>query len=221
MNFLNPLLASVFNVSDTLVSSGGVLALVIIGAIVFAESGLLIGFFLPGDTLLFTAGFLASQGLFPLPVVITVIFLAAVIGDNVGYYIGQKGGPRLFTKKDGLIFRQEYILKAEEFYEKHGGKTIILARFTPIVRTFAPVVAGIGNMDRRLFVLYNIAGGALWTLSLVLLGYFAGGFIDPQILERYIVLAVGGVILLSFGPVVYHLIKAKVILNKKDNGPES
>lgn len=215
MSNANLLFASVFNVSDTLVSSGAILALVIIGAIVFAESGLLFGFFLPGDTLLFTAGFLASQGLFPLAAVLAVIFSAAVIGDNVGYFIGQKGGPKLFTKKDGLIFRHDYIEKAEAFYEKHGGKTIILARFTPIIRTFAPVVAGIGRMDRKLFITYNLIGGFLWTFSLVLLGYFAGGLIKPEVLEKYIVLAVAGVIVLSFGPVVYHLAKAKIGLNSR------
>lgn len=206
----NTLFASLVNFNDTLATSGAVVGLLIIGAIVFAESGLLVGFFLPGDTLLFTAGFLASQGVFPLAAVLLVIFLAAVIGDNVGYYIGKKGGPRLFTKKDGVIFRHEHIQRAEEFYEKHGGKTIILARFTPIVRTFAPVVAGVGNMDRKLFVIYNLVGGALWTISLVLLGYFAGGFVDPDVLEKYIILAVGGVVLLSFGPVVYHLGKLKL-----------
>src|SRR6266542_5348661 len=114
--------------------------LLLIGAIIFAESGLLIGFFLPGDTLLFTAGFFASTGKLPLAGVLLVIFLGAVAGDNLGYTIGKKSGPKLFKKKDGLIFRQAYIQRAEDFYKKHGGKTVMMARYVPIVRTFAPLV---------------------------------------------------------------------------------
>lgn len=181
-------------------------ALAIIGAIVFAESGLLIGFFLPGDTLLFTAGFFAAQGHLPLAGVMLVIFASAVIGDNVGYTIGKKSGPRLFKKRDGIIFRQEYVQRAEAFYEKHGGKTIIFARFVPIVRTFAPIVAGIGKMRHKRFFFYNVVGAAVWTGSVVMLGYWLGRLIDPHDMERFIVLAVGTATLLTFGPTLWHVL---------------
>lgn len=189
--------------SHLLEGAGVVGGLLIIGAIVFAESGLLIGFFLPGDTLLFTAGFFAAQGQLPLAAVLGVIFLAAVIGDNVGYTIGKKTGPRLFRKKDGLVFRQEYIQRAEAFYEKHGGKTIILARFVPIVRTFAPVVAGVGNMTRQRFVFYNVIGAAVWTVSVVMLGHWLGSKI-PDI-DKYLLPAVGLATIFTFGPTIWHL----------------
>lgn len=181
-------------------------ALAIIGAIVFAESGLLIGFFLPGDTLLFTAGFFAAQGHLPLAGVMLVIFASAVIGDNVGYTIGKKSGPRLFKKRDGIIFRQEYVQRAEAFYEKHGGKTIIFARFVPIVRTFAPIVAGIGKMRHKRFFFYNVVGAAVWTGSVVMLGYWLGRLIDPHDMERFIVLAVSTATLLTFGPTLWHVL---------------
>ena len=192
----------------SLLEGVGVLGgLTIIGAIIFAESGLLIGFFLPGDTLLFTAGFFAAQGNLPLAGVMAVIFFAAIVGDNVGYMIGKKSGPRLFKKKDGIVFRQDYVLRAEKFYEKHGGKTIIIARFVPIVRTFAPMVAGIGNMDRKKFVLYNIVGAAIWTVSVVLLGYWLGSKI-PNI-DHYLLPAVGIATLFTFGPTLWHLLRDK------------
>lgn len=192
----------------SLLEGAGVLGgLAIIGAIIFAESGLLIGFFLPGDTLLFTAGFFAAQGHLPLAGVLAVIFLCAIIGDNVGYTIGKKSGPRLFKKQDGLIFRQEYILKAEKFYEKHGGKTIILARFVPVVRTFAPMVAGIGNMQRKSFIFYNVIGAAIWTGSVVMAGYWLGRLIDPHTMEKYLLLAIFGAMVITVGPTLYHLIR--------------
>ena len=192
----------------SLLEGAGVLGgLAIIGAIIFAESGLLIGFFLPGDTLLFTAGFFAAQGHLPLAGVLAVIFACAIIGDNVGYTIGKKSGPRLFKKQDGLIFRQEYILKAEKFYEKHGGKTIILARFVPVVRTFAPMVAGIGNMQRKSFIFYNVIGAAIWTGSVVMAGYWLGSLIDPHTMEKYLLLAIFGAMAITVGPTLYHLIR--------------
>jgi membrane-associated protein len=180
-------------------------ALIIIGIIIFAESGLLIGFFLPGDTLLFTAGFFAAQGHLPLAGVLAVIFLTAVIGDNVGYTIGKRLGPKLFKKKNGLIFRQEYVARAEAFYEKHGGKTIILARFVPVVRTFAPMVAGVGKMPRKRFALFNIVGAGIWTGSVVMLGYWLGSLVDPHLIERFILLAVGLAMIVTFGPTILHL----------------
>ncbi len=186
---------------------GALTGLIILGAIVFAESGLLLGFFLPGDTLLFTAGFFAAQGKLPLAGVLLAIFLGSVLGDNVGYTIGKKTGPRMFRKKDGLVFRQEYILRAEKFYEKHGGKTVIFARFVPVVRTFAPMVAGIGNMPRRKFMLYNIVGGLLWTVSVTMLGYWLGSLVDPHTMEKYIIVAIAGAMIVTVGPTLYHLLR--------------
>ncbi|MGH7158216.1 MAG: DedA family protein [Candidatus Saccharimonadales bacterium] len=183
--------------------------LIIVGAIVFAESGLLIGFFLPGDTLLFSVGFFAAQGHIPLAAALAVIFFAAVVGDNVGYTIGRKLGPKLFTKKNGLVFRQEYVQRAEAFYEKHGGKTIILARFVPVVRTFAPMVAGVGKMPRKRFVLYNVVGGAIWTGGVVMLGFFLGQLVDPHVVEKFILLALGFAMLITFGPTIWHLLREK------------
>lgn len=148
--------------------------------VIFAESGLLIGFFLPGDSLLFTAGALYATGILPgnvpIPIYIFVIllFLAAVLGDTVGYWFGRKAGPRIFSKPDAKIFKQAHIQNAQSFYEKHGGKTIIMARFVPIVRTFAPIVAGVGKMDYRKFLSYNLVGGFLWTFGVTYLGFFAG-----------------------------------------------
>lgn len=189
---------------EQLISGGG---LILITLIVFAESGLLIGFFLPGDTLLFGAGLAASQGKLPLILLIISTALAAIIGDNVGYSIGRRAGPRLFKQKDGLLFRSEYLEQAEKFYESHGGKTIVLARFTPIIRTFAPVVAGAGKMDRRRFTIYNIFGGLLWTISMTLLGYFIGSKIPH--LDKYIELVLLGVVVLSIGLAVFHILKDK------------
>ena len=184
-----------------LVQTGGLL---LIGAIVFAESGLLIGFFLPGDTLLFSAGFFASQGNPSLPALIAVVILAAIVGDNVGYMLGKKTGKRIFRKHDGILFRQEYIQRAEKFYEDHGGKTIILARFVPIVRTFAPVVAGIGNMSRKKFMAYNIIGGTLWGAGVTLLGYTLGSRIKN--IDKYLLPAMLIATLLTFGPAIWHII---------------
>lgn len=184
-----------------LVQTGGLL---LIGAIVFAESGLLIGFFLPGDTLLFSAGFFASQGNPSLPALIAVVVLAAIVGDNVGYMFGKKTGKRIFRKHDGILFRQEYIQRAEKFYEDHGGKTIILARFVPIVRTFAPVVAGIGNMSRKKFMAYNIIGGSLWGAGVTLLGYTLGSRIKN--IDKYLLPAMLFAMLLTFGPAIWHII---------------
>jgi len=181
--------------------------LLLIGGIIFAESGLLIGFFLPGDTLLFTAGFFASQGKLPLAGVLAVIFLGAIIGDNLGYTIGKKTGPKLFSKKDGIIFRQDHILRAEKFYEKHGAKTVMIARWVPVVRTFAPIVSGVAGMKRRKFVIYDMIGAAVWTIVLVMLGVWLGNLIDPKILEKFIVVIIAGATLLTLGPTIYHLLR--------------
>ena len=192
---------SVINV-DHIIQSGGIL---IVSLIVFAESGLLVGFFLPGDTLLFAAGLAASNGTISLPLLIISIVIAAILGDNVGYSIGRRMGSRIFTKKDGIIFRKEYIDVAEKFYEKHGGKTIILARFTPIVRTFAPVVAGASKMPRSRFMLFNIIGGITWGAGMPLLGYFVGNRVPG--LDKYLELVIIGVVVLSILIAFGHLLK--------------
>lgn len=192
-----------FNV-ESLIAGGGLL---LVAAIVFAESGLLVGFFLPGDTLLLSAGVFAAQGKLPIVGLIITVVIAAVLGDNVGYSIGRRTGKRIFRKRDGIFFRSEHIDRAEAFYEKHGGKTIILARFVPVVRTFAPVVAGVGKMPRRKFMLYNVFGGLFWGSGITLLGYAFGSRI-PNI-DRYILPVIATVTLLTFGPAMYHLLKDK------------
>ena len=187
---------------DTLIATGGI---ALIAAIVFAESGLLIGFFLPGDTLLFGAGLAASQGKISLPWLLVAVIIAAIVGDNVGYSIGRRAGPRIFKRKDGILFRQEYLTKSEGFYEKHGGKTIILARFTPIVRTFAPVVAGAGKMTRKRFMLFNVLGAFLWGGLLPILGYSVGGRIPH--LDKYIEIVIIGVMVASIALAFAHILK--------------
>lgn len=197
---------------EHLIQSGGLL---LIGAIVFAESGLLVGFFLPGDTLLFSAGFFASQGELPILGLMAVVMAAAIVGDNVGYEIGKRNGHRIFRKKDGLFFRHEHIARAEAFYEKHGGKTVILARFIPVVRTFAPVVAGVGKMSHRRFLAFNIIGGVLWGGGVSLLGYWLGSKI-PNI-DKYIYPIIGLAVALSVLPALHHLLGDKEVRQKLIN----
>lgn len=176
----------------------------LIALIIFTESGLLVGFFLPGDTLLFTAGILAAQGDLNIVATIAAIAIAAIVGDNVGYTIGRYSGKRLFHKSDGILFKQEYVARAQAFYEKYGGITIILARFTPIVRTFAPLVAGIGRMDRRLFFFYNVIGAILWSTSVTLVGYYVGDRFPALI--HYMEFLIIGVIILTIAPAIYHIV---------------
>ncbi len=165
-SFLNP---------EGFVRHGGLL---LVALMVFAESGLFMGFFLPGDSLLFVAGFLTSAAgghvLPPLPVTVAVIFVAAVLGDQVGYIFGNKAGPALFRRPDSRLFRQEHLQRAEGFFERHGAKTIVLARFVPIVRTFAPIVAGASRMHYRTFVVFNLVGAFMWAVGVTTLGYFLG-----------------------------------------------
>ena len=173
-------------------------------AIAFAESGLFFGFFLPGDSMLFIAGFLASLGYFNVGILCAGFFISAFLGDSVGYFTGHKFGRRLFQKKDSMLFRHEHLMQAESFYERHGKKTIILARFVPIVRTFAPIVAGIANMHYRTFVMYNVIGAFLWGVCLTLLGYFLGRLIPTEVMDKYLLLIIGIVIALSLLPGVLH-----------------
>jgi membrane-associated protein len=178
--------------------------------IVFAESGLLIGFFLPGDSLLFTAGFLASQQIdgkpiFSLPILLIVCFVAAVLGDSVGYTFGRRVGRRLFQREDSLLFHKKHVVRAQEFYEKHGPKTIVLARFIPIVRTFAPIVAGIGEMHYRKFVTYNIVGGFFWAIGVTVAGYFLGNVI-PDV-DKYLLPIILILVIVPGLPTVIHVLR--------------
>ena len=181
-----------------LVTWGGYVGLT---TIIFAETGLLVGFFLPGDSLLVTAGLLASQpDKYPLNVYVLggLLSVASIVGNGLGYYIGMLAGPRLFTREDSLLFNKKHLFRAHEFYERHGGKTIILARFMPIVRTFVPVVAGMAQMQYRRYTLYNIIGGVAWIWSMLFTGYFLGRYI-PGIGDR-IELVILVVIFLSILP---------------------
>lgn len=189
-----------------LVSAVGVTG---VAGIIFAESGLLIGFFLPGDSLLFTTGFLVQLNVLPFNIHLLafILFLAAALGDSVGYTFGRRMGSRLFTRRDSLIFRHENVTRAREFYDKYGAKTIIIARFVPVVRTFAPIVAGIGNMRYRTFVTFNLIGAFLWAAGLTYLGYFAGNIItDAGINIEYVIV---GIIVLSILPPLIHIFKEK------------
>lgn len=156
---------------DHVLKTGGLIAL---AAILFAETGLLIGFFLPGDTLLFAAGFFAAQGRLNLIETLLVLFLGTFIGNIVGYEIGRRSGSKIFKSEEAILFNPDNIEHAKNFYTKHGGKTIIIARFIPIVRTIAPLLAGIGKMEFKQFMLYNFIGGILWVGSITLIGYWAG-----------------------------------------------
>ncbi len=175
-------------------------------AIVFAETGLFLGFFLPGDSLLFVAGFLAADGFFSLPILLLVLFVAAVTGNLVGYEFGRRVGEKLFSKEDSLIFKKAHAVKAQNFYEKHGPKTIVLARFMPIVRTFAPIVAGVAKMRFSVFFMYNLIGALAWIILLVLLGYSLGNVID---VDKYLLPIVLLIVFLSFLPGVVSYVREK------------
>jgi membrane-associated protein len=179
---------------QTLVRVGG---LAVITAIVFAETGLFVGFFLPGDSLLFTAGALAAQGHFSIVLLNTLLIVAAIVGDTVGYWFGRKMGPALFTRSKSLFFNPAHLRRAHDFYEKHGGKTIVLARFMPIIRTFAPVVAGMGKMEYGRFLAFNVFGGIGWVLSMTFAGYFLG---QVAFVQRHFEAVILGIIFLSILP---------------------
>ncbi len=193
-------------------ASGGLL---IIGLMIFAESGLLFGVVFPGDTLLFAAGFLAAGGGSNIAALVAVIVISSTLGGQTGYFLGRRYGPRVFAKKDGIFFRREYVAKSEDFYEKHGGKTIMLARFVPVIRTFAPVIAGVGNMNLPKFTLFNFLGSALWGASITLAGYYLGnqfpGLADK--IELVFLLAIPFV----FAPPIYHLARDPIVRKKIKN----
>src|SRR5688572_16509349 len=177
-----------------LITNGGVPVLF---AIIFAETGLLLGFFLPGDTLLVMTGLLCHAGVIQMGIIELnlILIVAAVTGDALGYYIGKKAGSKLYERPDSKLFKREHLLKTKSFYDKHGGKTIILARFIPIIRTFAPTVAGTVGMEYKKFAMFNIIGGVLWIASTTLLGYFLGATIPG--IEKYLHYAIFAVIIVS------------------------
>jgi membrane-associated protein len=175
--------------------------------IIFAESGLFFGFFLPGDSLLFTAGLLSSQGYFNIIFLILIVSFAAILGDQIGYLFGKKIGPKIFTSDDSFLFKKKYIIDAENFYKKHGKKAIVLARFFPIVRTFIPILAGVGKMHYSTFILYNIIGGLIWGSGITLLGYFLGQRI-PNV-DTYLIPIILAIIFLSIIPTIFSFLKKK------------
>ena len=194
-----------------LITSFGVLAILFV---IFAESGLLIGFVFPGDSLLFTAGYMVQQNILhlgPVPfnihIFIVLLFIAAVLGDNVGYAFGHKVGRKLFEKENSRFFKKKYLIQAENIYEKHGSLTIILARFVPIIRTFAPIVAGTSKMHYKTFLFFNLIGGALWVTIFTYLGYFAGAALTRAGVN--IEAAALIIIFLSISPMIIHALKQK------------
>lgn len=205
------LMAAGFFDVEEIIRAGGLL---LIGIIIFAESGMFVGFFLPGDTLLLSAGIFAAQGKLSLATVIGVVVVAAIAGDNVGYHIGRRYGRRLFKKPDGIIFRQQYVEQAEKFYERWGSKTMLIAHFVPIVRTFAPPVAGVAKMDYKQFVVFDAIGILAWGVGITLVGYWFGSKI-PNI-DQYIMLVLAAVIVATLGPTLYHVIKAILEKRKMD-----
>lgn len=195
-----------------LIQAGGVL---LVAAIVFAESGLLVGFFLPGDSLLFVAGIAASSAAeeavgvhLNIFVLLPLVFVAAVAGDQVGYWFGNKSGPVLFRREDSRLFHKDHLVRAEHFFERHGPKTIILARFVPIVRTFAPIVAGAGKMRYRTFVTYNFVGGFLWGVGVTLVGYTVGQVLGEVVeIDKFLLPLIALIVILSFIPAVVEYLR--------------
>ena len=202
-----------FDLTQFAETTGPWIVVLVIAAIIFAESGLLIGFFLPGDSMLFSAGFLISAGILDVDIYLFVIvmFIAAVLGDSVGYLFGKRIGHKIFNRPNSLLFRQENIQKAEEFYEKHGSITIIVARFIPIIRTFAPIVAGVGKMQYRSFLTFNIIGALLWAVGVSYAGYYIGKVLHSMGIEIDTVLLpfIALILISSIAPPAIHILKDK------------
>ncbi len=188
---------------DSIIQTGGLLA---IALIIFAECGLLIGLFFPGDSLLLAAGLFAAQGKLPLSALIITVVLASIVGYQVGYIIGERLGPKMFKRKEGVLFRQEYIAKTQGFFTRYGRLTIVLARFVAHVRTFISLIAGAGHMDKRTYFLYNVLGAVLWGAGLVLLGYGMGTAV-PNI-DKFFLPAIIGFLILFYTIVIWGLMKS-------------
>jgi membrane-associated protein len=178
-----------------------------IAFLIFAESGLLFGIFLPGDSLLFAAGLLSAGGFLAIGPLVFFVVAAAIIGDSVGYWFGANVGTNFFKRKDSLLFKQEYLKRTERFYEKYGGRAVMLARFVPIVRTITPILAGIGSMTYKRFLSYNVLGGFVWGAGMILLGYFLGSLIPNS--ERYILPFSIVIIIISFFPIALNVLRGK------------
>jgi membrane-associated protein len=193
---------------ENLIRAFGAFAVLGVCALVIAETGLLVGFFLPGDSLLFTTGLLVATGVIqtPIAVVALAIGVSAFVGDQIGYGIGRKGGPKVFSRPDSRFFRQEYVDRTQHFYDRYGGRTVVLARFVPIVRTFAPVMAGVGGMRYRTFVTYNLVGAVGWGVGVTLLGYWLGGFPFVKDNIEYILV---GIVAVSLVPVLLEVQRAR------------
>jgi membrane-associated protein len=184
--------------------------------VVFAETGLLVGFCFPGDSLLFTVGVVAGAGRLDIAVICVLLVVASILGDQSGYFLGYRTGPKIFNRPDSLLFKQEYVRQTQAFYEKHGGQTLIYAKFVPIVRTFAPFMAGVGRMRYSRFISFNVFGGLGWVLSMTLLGYFLGGVpIVRRHFEKVIIL----IIVLSLLPAIIHALKARKQQREKELAP--
>jgi membrane-associated protein len=208
LDLIQSFFKTLYNVPE-LIRWGGMFGLILI---VFAETGLMVGFFLPGDSLLVTAGLFAAKGDLNIWWLNISLILAAIIGDAVGYWIGYRAGKALYSRPNSFFFRREHLIKTHAFYEKHGGKTIILARFMPIFRTFAPVVAGAAEMTYRRFAIFNITGGILWVTSMTLTGYFLGLAVPD--LEQHIHIVVAVVIFLSLLPAMIAWLKSRLDARK-------
>ncbi len=190
-----------------IIQSGGLLLL---GGFLFAEVGLFLGFFLPGDTLLIAAGVYAKQGKLSIAMVLIVAALAAIAGDNTAYLIGRKLGPRIFRNKDSLLFQPDHVAKAEVFYEKHGSKTVLIAHFIPVIRTFTPLLAGVASMPYKKYLTFDAIGDTCWAVIVTLLGYYVGSRI-PNI-DHYVLIAVAAVVIITLSPTLYHI--ANITLKK-------
>lgn len=195
LNMLDPM---------TIIKTAGLIGVL---CIIFAESGLFFGFFLPGDSLLFTAGFLASQNYLDINILVWGSFICAILGDSVGYWFGNKVGPKIFNKEDSIFFHKKHIERAQNFYNKYGNKTIFLARFVPVVRTFAPIVAGVGQMKYTNFITYNIIGGFVWSFGMIYSGYFLGKIIPG--VDKYILPLVLFIIVVSILPIIFEVLKSR------------
>jgi membrane-associated protein len=178
----------------------------LLAGIVFAETGLLFGLFLPGDSLLFTVGVVAGAGQLDIVRICAMLVVASIAGDQSGYFLGYRTGPRIFSRKDSRLFKQQYVTETQRFYKKHGGKTLIYAKFVPIVRTFAPFMAGVGRMPYARFVSFNVFGGLGWVLSMTLAGYFLGGV---PIVRRHFEKVVIGIVVVSVLPVIVHYLNSR------------
>jgi len=184
----------------------GALGYFLLAGIVFAETGLLVGLFLPGDSLLFTVGVVAGAGGLDIVQICALLCVASIVGDQSGYFLGYRAGPSIFSRKDSRLFKQEYVTRTQQFYEKHGGKTLIYAKFVPIVRTFAPFMAGVGRMQYSRFLSFNIVGGLGWVLSMTLAGYTLGGV---PIIRKHFEKVVIGIVVVSVLPLILTYLRSR------------